>query len=106
VDNETKEIIKTISLSGIVATLGATVRALLAPKEEPIWRTVRTLLAGIFFGILIGLIFMNTQMSPFMKTALTAVAGSFVATLWPLLERLSKKFLIKKANDLGSTNNP
>lgn len=99
VDNETDEIIKAVTVAGIIGTLAATVRALLT-KNETVAQRVRNFFAGVFVSVLIGYVLRGSALSEMWKEVFIAMSAAFISSVWPFLENIAKKWVQKKGNDV------
>jgi hypothetical protein len=103
VDKETiSDITRKVAMSGIIAILAATVRALLV-KTESLNQTLRTFGAGVLMGILLGIILRNYS-NEFAKEIIISSSSAFISTIWPILERATKRIVSKKVDNVANTN--
>jgi hypothetical protein len=103
VDNETEKIIRAMTTAGIVGSLAAAVRALVVDRETP-WQRVRTFFAGVFLSLFLGYALMDAPIGEFYRTLIIGGRASFISTIWPILERLAKKWVTKKGENVVSNN--
>lgn len=103
-DVETEKIIKAVTTAGILGTLAAAIRALLVNNESP-WQRIRTFCAGVLMSVFLGYVLMNTTMGEMYKSLIIGGSSAFVSTIWPLLERIAKRWVIKKGNDVVRDTN-
>lgn len=103
VDNNIEELIKRVTLGALIGTMGATIRAFLA-KNETLWTKVKIFFAGVFFALLCSMILVNSAIPTMYQNMICGAAGSFVSTLWPLVEKgvvsFTAIFIKKKTKDI------
>lgn len=100
--DEFKKLIETVTTAAILATLSATVKAMLS-KEENMWAKIRTFIAGVCTGLLVG--FLLRDSNHITREVAVMVSSAFISTAWPLLENLVKKYIAKKGEKLTNGNN-
>lgn len=98
-DPETEKIIKAVTTAGILGTLAASIRALLVNNESP-WQRIRTFFAGVLMSVFLGYVLMNSAIGEMYKALIYGGAAAFISTIWPLLEKIAKRWVIKKGNDV------
>lgn len=101
-----KEIIQRVVTAGIIGTLAATIRALMA-KNETTMQRVRNFIAGVSMALLLGFILREITLSNFWKEIIIGSSAAFISTIWPVLESFVLRFVKKKGNDIikDSDNN-
>lgn len=104
VDKGTDEIIKAVATAGILGTLAATIRALLA-KNESMGQRIRTFFAGVCMSVCLGFILRNSGISEMWKEIFVGMSAAFISSIWPILERIAKKYVQKKG-DVEIHDNP
>lgn len=100
-DSETEKIIKAVTTAGILGTLAAAIRALLVNNESA-WQRLRTFFAGVLMSVFLGYVLMNSAVGEMYKALIYGGAAAFISTIWPLLERIAKRWVLKKGNDVVS----
>lgn len=93
-----KKLIDTLVSGGIIATLGATIRALMAGKEPNLQRA-KNFIAGVLCGLLITYILRNADWNKLLKEMFIGGCSAFIATYWQPLELFVKwffSFIIKR----------
>lgn len=103
-DLETEKIIKAVTTAGILGTIAAAIRALLVTSESP-WQRIRTFFAGVLMSLFLGYVLMNTPMGEMYKALIVGGASAFISTIWPILERIMKRWVTKKGNDVVRDSN-
>jgi sulfite exporter TauE/SafE len=98
-DKET--IFRAAATGGILGTLAATVRTLLANNEPP-WQKIRNFVAGVIMSILVALLLRASTW----KEIIMAVCGAFVSSFWPLLEKQINKIIKKKTDAISNSDLP
>jgi hypothetical protein len=101
VDNKTDEIIKAVTTAVILGSVAAAIRSLLV-SNETLTQRIRNFFAGVFMAAFCGYALHFTDLSEFYKTIIVGVSSAFISTFWPVLERLAKRWLIKKGNNVIS----
>lgn len=96
-----KEDIKAIITLIIVGVAMAAIRALMTNGESPAQR-IRTFFAGFLITVVCAIVLNATTLSDFYKLLITGAMGAFISTIWPLLEKYTKKWVNKKGNDLSN----
>jgi ABC-type uncharacterized transport system permease subunit len=93
--DEKDKIIQSLLTGAMIATMAATVRALIVKGESNVQR-IRTLLAGVLLGTLVSYILRNIHMADYLKDILVACSAAFVSTLWPVIEKKFLRWVDKK----------
>lgn len=99
-----KEIIQRVVTAGIIGTLAATIRALMA-KNETTMQRVRNFIAGVSMALLLGFILREITLSNFWKEIIIGCSSAFISTIWPVLENFVLKFIKKRGNDIVNNSN-
>jgi hypothetical protein len=102
-DKET--IFRAAATGGILGTLAATVRTLLANNEPP-WQKIRNFVAGVIMSILVALLLRASTWNETLKEIIMAVCGAFVSSFWPLLEKQINKIIKKKTDAISNSDLP
>lgn len=101
-ENE-KEIIRAVSTAGIIGTIAATIRALMAKNEKPA-ELLRNFLAGVLMAVFLGFLLRDSTMSNFWREIIIGVSAAFITSIWPLIELLVIRVVKKKSNDVVNSN--
>jgi hypothetical protein len=98
-----REIIQRVITAGIIGTLAATIRALMA-KNETTMQRVRNFIAGVSMALLLGFILRELTLSNFWKEIIIGCSAAFISTIWPVLESFVFRFIKKKGNEIIDDN--
>lgn len=104
-EKEFEEIVKRVSVGGLIGLMAATIRFLLKSGES-IWTKTKIFLAGVFLALLLSMILVYSNVSTFWQNILCGAGAAFVSTIWPVIEKgvvdLIKIFFKKKQQDIDN----
>lgn len=96
-----EKILKEVSTAGILGILAAGVRALVVSNEKPMQK-LRNFFAGVLMALFLGYVLRYSTFSEFSKSLIIGGMSAFISTVWEALEKLVKKWVTKKGNDVIS----
>lgn len=101
--DEKEEIIKTLATSLMISIMAAAIRSLMV-KQETLLQKIKTFMASVLMGMLMGYILRNSSISQLWTETIISCTVAFFSSVWPVMEKLFVKWIGKKAKDVLPDN--
>lgn len=90
---------------GMALSVLAALVTMMLSTEKSVWTKVRTFIAGVSCGVLVHLILMNFSLGQGWKDIFSTASAAFVATIWPTLGTIYRKFIEHQSKKFNIQDN-